>query len=98
MRTDDGGPPPSADKERIELAHPHELDAILAIDVWPAHPQRQREIVRESIGARTCYVVRDDARITGFVSWDRGFFNRPSVRVVAVAPEAPPGGTGAAAL
>jgi len=46
---------------------------------------RQLAIVRESVAAGTCFVAAASGAIAGFVTWDRGFFNRPFVRLLAVA-------------
>ncbi len=48
--------------------------------------ERQRSIVYESVAAGGCLVARDGGKIAGFLTWDRGFFGRPFVRLLVIAP------------
>lgn len=61
-----------------------DLAAIAALGVWVVAPERQREIVRDGVAAGGVFVATPGSDVAGFVTWDRGFFNRPFVRLLAV--------------
>ena len=62
------------------------MAALVAIDVLLVARERQDEILRESVANRGCLVAREAAAIAGFLTLDRGFFGRPFVRLLVVAP------------
>ncbi len=75
----------TSDSATIERATPDDVAAIGDFDVLLTGRDRQREIVRESVAAGTCLVARAGGALAGFVTWDRGFFGRPFVRLLVVA-------------
>lgn len=71
---------------RIRAALAADLVALQGLEVPIAERARQDAILAESVTAGGCILACDGARYAGFVTWDCGFFNRPFVRLLAVAP------------
>jgi ribosomal protein S18 acetylase RimI-like enzyme len=71
----------------IERAMPADLAALLASRVLLTSSARQSAIVRDAVACDGCFVARDGSRVAGFVTWDRGFFDRPFVRLLVVEPD-----------
>lgn len=78
----------------IATAQPGDLTALLATHVLLTSSARQSAIVRDAVANAGCLVARDGARLAGFVAWDRGFFDRPFVRLLVVEPADRRRGTG----
>lgn len=57
-----------------------------AIDVLLVPRERQDAILANSVADGGCLVARDGGAIAGYLTWDRGFFYRPFVRLLVVAP------------
>jgi GNAT superfamily N-acetyltransferase len=60
--------------------------AIRSLEVRITGADRQNTIIAESIAAGGCLVACDGSAYAGFATWDRGFFDRPFVRLLGVAP------------
>jgi GNAT superfamily N-acetyltransferase len=69
---------------RIDRAGPNDLAALLRIDVSLVARERQDAIVRESVATGRCLGAWVGAALAGYVTWDRGFFDRPFVRLLAI--------------
>lgn len=61
-----------------------DLEELIEVDIALTVRERQNEILRASVAADGCIVVRDGERLVAFVTWDLGFFNRPFVRLLVV--------------
>ena len=83
---------------RIELARENDLAALLAATVLLTAPARQAAIVRAAVREAGCLIASSGAQFAGFVTWDRGFYDRPFVRLLAVEPAARGRGLGSALL
>jgi GNAT superfamily N-acetyltransferase len=68
----------------IMTALSSDLEELVEIDVALTLRERQNEILRTSVAADGCLVVRGAEKLVGFVTWDLGFFNRPFVRLLVV--------------
>ena len=68
----------------IERARTADLGALSAIDVLVVSRDRQDAILAESVAADGCLVARDGDALAGYLTWDRGFFHRPFVRLLVV--------------
>jgi GNAT superfamily N-acetyltransferase len=79
---------------RTALARDRDLPDLLAVDVALVPRERQEAIVRASVSAGTCIAARQGDRLAGFVTWDRGFFDRPFVRLLAIGSAHRRGGLG----
>ncbi|MDQ2858650.1 MAG: GNAT family N-acetyltransferase [Candidatus Eremiobacteraeota bacterium] len=75
-----------------------DLRALLEVDVLLTTRVRQNEILGDSVRSGGCFVARRDAMLTGFITWDRAFFQRPFVRLLVVVASARRHGTGVALL
>ncbi len=73
-----------------------DLPALLAIPVLLTSAPRQAAILRAAVASGGCLVALDGTRIAGFATWDRGFFDRPFVRLLVVEPAFRRRGTGRA--
>lgn len=73
------------DRVTIEPATPGDLSALRAIDVLLVSRERQDAILEASVAAGGCLVARDGAAAAGYLTWDRGFFDRPFVRLLVIA-------------
>jgi GNAT superfamily N-acetyltransferase len=82
----------------FERARARDLPELLALDVPLVARPRQEQIVRESVAAGGCLVARAAGAIGGYLTWDVGFFQRPFVRLLAVAQACRRRGFGAALL
>ena len=71
----------------IDAAEPADLGALLSSHVLLTGAARQSAIVREAVASAGCLVARDASSLAGFVTWDRGFFDRPFVRLLVVEPQ-----------
>jgi GNAT superfamily N-acetyltransferase len=83
---------------RIDAAAPADLAALLASRVLLTSSARQAAIVRDAVANDGALVARDGSRLAGFVVWDRGFFDRPFVRLLVVEPDYRRCGVGGALL
>jgi len=70
----------------IRSAVAADLAALQALGVKIIDAARQEAILAQSVAAGGCLVATQDAACAGFATWDRGFFDRPFVRLLAVAP------------
>lgn len=68
----------------VGCATAHDAAGIAELDVRLVAPQRLDELVRTSISAGTCLVERDGSAVVGYLIWNRGFFGRPFVWLLAV--------------
>jgi GNAT superfamily N-acetyltransferase len=71
----------------IDAARTADLAALLASRVLLTSSARQATIVRDAVANEGCFVARDGSSVAGFVTWDRGFFDRPFVRLLVVEPQ-----------
>jgi len=69
----------------IRAAVAADLPALRALDVPIAAPARQAAILDQSVAEGGCLIACDAAQCAGFATWDRGFFDRPFVRLLGVA-------------
>jgi GNAT superfamily N-acetyltransferase len=70
----------------VRAAVAADLAALQALGVAIIDAARQDAILAQSVAAGGCLVATHGAGYAGFATWDRGFFNRPFVRLLAVAP------------
>ncbi len=59
---------------------------------------RQAAIVRGAIASGGGLVAREGCVVAGFITWDRGFFDRPFVRLLVVEPSFRARGIGCALI
>ncbi len=71
----------------IRPATPADIAPLQALEVSIVEASRQHAIVAESVAAGGCVLAYEAPAYAGFITWDREFFNRPFVRLLAVAPE-----------
>ena len=76
-----------ASRVAIGAAGPEDLGALLASRVLLTGADRQAALVRKAVASGGCFVARDAARLAGFAAWDRDFFDRPFLRLLAVEPD-----------
>jgi GNAT superfamily N-acetyltransferase len=63
-----------------------DLAALQALEVPITAPARQDAILAQSVAEGGALIACEDAACAGFATWDRGFVDRPFVRLLAVAP------------
>ena len=69
----------------IEIARAADLVDLRAFDVLLVARERPDAILAESVASGGCLIARDRRALAGYLTWDRGFFNRPFVRLLVVA-------------
>jgi ribosomal protein S18 acetylase RimI-like enzyme len=69
----------------VRTARSEELPALATLP-HALHYQHPASFIHHALGSKECLVAEIDGNVAGYVVWDRGFFARPFLWMLGVAP------------
>jgi ribosomal protein S18 acetylase RimI-like enzyme len=70
----------------VRTARSEELPSLAALP-HALHYEHPASFIHHALGSKECLVAEIDGDLAGYVVWDRGFFARPFMWMLGVAPE-----------
>ena len=70
----------------VRIARSEELPLLAALP-HALHYEHPASFIHHALDSKECLVAESDGNIAGYVVWDRGFFARPFMWMLGVAPE-----------
>jgi ribosomal protein S18 acetylase RimI-like enzyme len=70
----------------VRTARSEELSSLAALP-HALHYEHPASFIHHALGSKECLVAEIDGNLAGYVVWDRGFFARPFMWMLGVAPD-----------